>query len=152
MSTAFLLALWLLVQSPGQIPGQDPGQTSSQESGRTPGRGVEAQILFSRIEKGIAAVDAAPFEDAFAAQTYVSVGGKETGYFGSHQAPLIIHDFLAGKHVLSFRFSKINETGDAPYATGGGVWMNRGSKELFQMYVGLARAGNRWVITQFHIY
>jgi hypothetical protein len=111
-----------------------------------------AEALFRKIEEGISSGNVAKFSQDLARQTYVSVRGKESGYFSANQAFLILRNFFSSRRLTSFRLSKKESAGSMPFATGGGTAMSRGSLETLQVYIALTRVESRWVIEQFNVY
>jgi len=85
-------------------------------------------------------------------QVSVSVSGIETGLYSATQAKLILRDFLSVRKFTGFKFSTMNLRSGMRYATGGGLYMLRGTLYRFQIYVSLSSSGGRWVISQFNIY
>ena len=108
--------------------------------------------LFSDIHTGIVSVDVKKFSTHLAKQVYLNLRGVESGYFSQNQAFYILDSYLSARHVVQFTFSTINGAGPTPYATGGGIFMRHGRREIFQVYTSLSKQDDQWVITQLNVY
>ncbi len=108
--------------------------------------------LFQTIEGGIVAGDVNRFSRHFDHQIFVNITSGENGYFSSGQAASLLQHFLGSRKVVSFTFSRINDKGPTPYATGRLVSIYRGTLESSQVYVSCSWQQSRWVIGQFNIY
>ena len=108
--------------------------------------------LIENIHHGILSGDVQLFSEHFAHQLYITLRGKEGGYFSSNQALCILQNYFSGRRTLNFRFTTVSTTGSNPYATGGGTFLVKGNPEILQVYVALAGTGDGWVITQFNVY
>ncbi len=122
-------------------PGQQP--LPSRESIRP---------IFESIEQGL--VDAAPedFSAHLGSQVLLNLRGAESGYYSSSQAFYVLQNYLRGHRPTHVRFSTFGDADGAPYGTGSVTFHVRGTREIAQVYVSLASAGDRWVIAQFNIY
>ncbi len=110
------------------------------------------RTLFQSIEAGITAGDVARFSRSFDRQIFVNITSGENGYFSSGQAASLLQHFLGTRKVVSFAFSRINDRGPTPYATGRLVSIYRGTLESAQVYVSCSWQPSGWVIGQFNIY
>ncbi len=108
--------------------------------------------LFRTIESGIVAGDVARFSHRFDRQIFLNITSGENGYFSSGQATSLLQHFLGTRKVVSFTFSRVNEKGPTPYATGRLVSIYRGTLESSQVYVSCSWQPSGWVIGQFNIY
>lgn len=111
-----------------------------------------AKSLLESIEAGIAEGDISVFSKHFDKQVFVNITKGASGYFSSNQTSSLLHHYLASRKIVSFRFSRMNEKGVSPYATGRLVTLFRGSQESAQVYVSCSWQDSRWVIGQFNIY
>lgn len=109
------------------------------------------EALFLLIEEGVSAGDVSVFSDFIGSTVRLDVRGNQDGYYSANQAVQILRHFFNRQSVRKFRFSR-RETGENPYATGGGVFNAGGRSDRIQIYVGLVKAEGRWVISQFNIY
>ncbi len=112
----------------------------------------KVQELFKMIESGILAGDIATFSKRFDRQIFVNISSGESGYFSTDQAVSLLQHYMATRKVISFKFSRLNEKGLTPYATGRLVSIYRGTQESAQVYVSCSQQNKEWVIGQFNIY
>lgn len=108
--------------------------------------------LFQTIEDGIVDGRIDKFSGHFDRQIFVNITRGENGYFSSDQATSLLQHYLETRKVLSFKFSRLNEEGPTPYATGRLVSIYRGTLESAQVYVSCSWQASEWVIGQFNIY
>lgn len=87
-----------------------------------------------------------------ASQVYVNLRGGESGYYSANQAHYVLENYLKSRKLVNLKFSTIGESEARPYATGSAVSVQRGIREIAQVYVSLGRSGDRWYITQINIY
>jgi hypothetical protein len=87
-----------------------------------------------------------------ASQVYVNLRGGESGYYSANQAHYVLENYLKSRKLVNLKFSTIGESEARPYATGSAVTVQRGIREIAQVYVSLGRSGDRWFITQINIY
>lgn len=113
---------------------------------------AEVRKVFGQIEQGIVNASLNSSSANFAQQVFVNMSDGESGYFSANQTVSILQRFLSNRTSLSFEFSRFNDTGPAPYATGRLTSVSRGRRESAQIYVSLRHQASRWVITQFNIY
>jgi len=113
---------------------------------------MKVRTLFETIEQAIpdGAVDR--FSNHFDKQIFVNITRGENGYFSSDQAASLLQHYLETRKVISFKFSRVNEKGATPYATGRLVSIYRGTLESAQVYVSCSLQASEWVIGQFNIY
>jgi hypothetical protein len=112
----------------------------------------EVRTVFQRIEKGISGSSVPVFSPYLGSQVFVSIRGRDEGYFSRNQAASILQNFLLSLKKTSFGFSKLEESGTNPYATGRLTFINKGNQESVQVYVALTYLDSRWVISQFNVY
>lgn len=110
------------------------------------------QTLFQTIEEGILGGQIDKFSDHFDKQIFVNITRGENGYFSSDQAASLLQHYLETRKVVSFKFSRISDTGPTPYATGRLVTIYRGTLESAQVYVSCSWQSSEWLIGQFNIY
>lgn len=124
--------------------------------GNRQGQGVDRAPapagIFAAIQSGILSGNAEAFSRYFGKQVSVSLRGRESGYFSSNQAFYIIQDYIGARHTVSFRFTTVDDHEPSVYATGGGTFLRRGMKEIFQVYVALSKDDNGWTISQLNVY
>jgi len=110
------------------------------------------RTVVDSIEQGIVSGNVQVFSGHLARQIYITLRGKEGGYFSANQAFYILQEYFSSRHAVNFRFTTVNADIANPYATGGGTFFVKGNPEILQLYVALARADGRWVIAQFNVY
>jgi len=110
------------------------------------------QELFKAVETGILQGDIAKFSRYFDKQIFVNISSGESGYFSSEQAASLLQHYIATRKIISFKFSRLNDRGLTPYATGRLVSVYRGIQESAQVYVSCSLEAKEWVIGQFNIY
>jgi hypothetical protein len=113
---------------------------------------AEVRKLFGLIEQGIVNASIVSASVNFAQQVFVNMSGGESGYFSANQAVSILQRYFSSRSSLSFEFSRFNDTGTTPYATGRLTSVSKGRRESAQIYVSLRHQDSRWVISQFNIY
>ena len=118
----------------------------------TPAQVEEVRALFQTIEEGILAGDIVKFSRHFDRQIFVNITRGDNGYFSSGQAASLLQHYLGSRKVVSFKFSRLNDKGPTPYATGRLVSIYRGTLETSQIYVSCSLQSDGWVIGQFNIY
>ncbi|MBI3003878.1 MAG: DUF4783 domain-containing protein [Ignavibacteriales bacterium] len=116
--------------------------------------GVRPEIknIFNSIEKGVASGSIPSFSTHFAPQVFVNISGQNEGYFSANQTVAVLQNYLMTLRPVSFSFSRFQEKGENPYATGRLMYVSKGSQESVQVYVSLALHDSKWVISQFNVY
>jgi hypothetical protein len=118
----------------------------------TEAQSQKIQELFKSVETGILEGDIAKFSHHFDKQIFVNISSGESGYFSSEQAASLLQHSITTRKVVSFKFSRLNDKGLTPYATGRLVSIYRGIQESAQIYVSCSLESKEWVIGQFNIY
>jgi hypothetical protein len=118
---------------------------------------TEAQVekvrtLFSTIQEDIVAGKVNKFSHHFDRQIFLNITRGESGYFSSDQAASLLQHYMETRKIVSFEFSRLNDKGLTPYATGRLVSIYKGSLESAQVYVSCSWQATGWVIGQFNIY
>lgn len=108
--------------------------------------------LFAVIEKSLNNGNVSALTPYLAPQVQVNIRGGESGYYSATQTYYLLENYFRSRKVLGFEFSTIGESDSNPYATGGANLNFKGTRELAQVYVSLARSGQQWRITQINIY
>jgi hypothetical protein len=111
-----------------------------------------ARDILNDIEVGIQRNDVDIIAGHFLKQLSLSLPGTESGIYSTNQAISILQNYFNTLHVISFKFTTIQDRTEMPYATGGGVYVARGKKESFQVYVALRAVHGTWIVTQFNVY
>jgi hypothetical protein len=113
---------------------------------------LEVRRAFSQIERSILNSSLSSIPVSFARQVYVNITGGESGYFSQNQVVSVLQSYFVSRTPLSFEFSRYNDQGPTPYATGRLTYVARGRRASAQVYVSLAMQDSQWVISQFNIY
>lgn len=130
---------------PAAAPGGGGVVRAETEESRSPAE------IFTLVESALRTSDIPAITKSFGRQVYVSLKGGESGYYSANQASYILQSFFNARRPVSFSFSTIQLGGD-PFATGGGTFLLKGTRETLQVYVAVARQSNRWVVSQFNVY
>jgi hypothetical protein len=120
--------------------------------GQQTGGSHPATAIFSAVSKGLMTGEVTSFGQSLAPQVYVSLRTGEHGYFSANQASVLLEYFLRTRKISNLVFSTIGANATIPYATGSATLLYRGSRQLVQVYVAVARIGDQWLITQLNIY
>lgn len=111
-----------------------------------------AKKIITEAELGIQRSEVDRIVSGFSRQVYIDVPGREGGYYSSNQARFVLLEYFRQCRVSQFKFGTIAVSEGQPFATGGGSVVTKGVRASFQVYLGLIRTGDRWVISQFSIY
>lgn len=129
---------------------REPAATGGVPMARQQGKGYRE--LFGTVQRGLASGSAAAFSGNLAPQVYVNLRGGESGYYSANQAHYVLENYFKTRRLVNLKFSTIGESEANPYATGSATFVERGTRNLAQVYVSLTRSGERWIITQINIY
>jgi hypothetical protein len=108
--------------------------------------------IFASVQEGLAAGAVGVFSQHIGQQVFMNLRGGGSGYYSANQAYYVLQNYLKTRRLANLNFSTIGESEANPYATGSAGLSFRGTREFAQVYVSLARSGDRWVITQINIY
>jgi hypothetical protein len=108
--------------------------------------------VIRKVEQGIQTNTIGVIEHDFSAMISVSIGSTERGYVSANQVISMLKNYFSNRRPVSFEFSRINDKGAAPYATGRLVYIQKGNQESAQIYIALTYEESRWVINQLNIY
>jgi hypothetical protein len=108
--------------------------------------------IFDRIEKGILGGAVETFAQYLAPQVSISINGDRACWYSTNQAYSILKNYFGLRRTLSFAFTTRQESEQRAFATGGGRFIKRGTKETIQIYITLKCIEEKWVITQIHLY
>jgi len=110
-----------------------------------------AEAVFHAVERGIAEGDERLFSAYLHKTVSLNIRGRADGYYSANQAGQILRFFFSSTKVISFSFTT-RESGEHPFATGGGVLTTGARSQRVQIYLGLTLKQTGWVITQLNIY
>jgi hypothetical protein len=108
--------------------------------------------IFTQVQEGLASGNVRSISSNFGSQVYMNLRGGESGYFSSNQAYYVLENYLKTRKLVNISFSTTGELESRPYATGSAALIDRGNREIAQVYVSLAQVGEKWIITQINIY
>lgn len=146
MRTIVPLALLTLL-----VPVISGGSLSTSGEGKQAGK-TEIREVFDDVQRGISQGNVAVFSPHLHGQVRVTLPGGETGLYSANQAYYLLQNFLRDRKPVSFGFTTYGESENTPYGTGNAGFTFRGVRQHAQIYVALAPAGGRWVITLINIY
>ena len=140
MKWLFSIVLFLFISVAQEK--QQPDEQIKKESHPTPASRINQQgsnvvTVFKNVEHGIQKCTVKDFTKELGTMVSISIGSAERGFFSVNQAASVLSGFFSGRKPISFEFSRINEKGAAPYATGRFLYVHRGSQESVQVYVSL---------------
>ena len=110
------------------------------------------QSVIDDVERGIASGAVAEFSAHFPSQVSISLRGEGSGTYSSNQAYYLLDQFFRLRRFTACKLSTVGESGGTPFATGSASFTLKGGRETAQVYLSLARSGDRWVISQINIY
>lgn len=110
------------------------------------------QSVIDDVERGIASGSVAEFSAHLPLQISISLRGEGSGTYSSNQAYYLLDQFFRLRRFTGCKLSTVGESGATPFATGSASFTLKGARETAQVYVSLARSGDRWIIAQINIY
>jgi hypothetical protein len=108
--------------------------------------------IFRNIELGLQNNDISKFKRDLGEIIFMTMSSGEHGYYSTNQATAVLVGFFSERRLVSFNFSRMDDKGFAPYATGRFVYIQKGIQKSAQVYVSLTQQDSLWVINQFNIY
>ncbi|GEM_PF-1113549 len=112
----------------------------------------DVRALFGQIQHGLLNLSLLSSPSLFANQVSVSIRGGETGYYSANQVLSVLQEFFAGKKPSTFEFSRFEDEGPTPYATGRLTYIAKANRESVQVYVSLVQQDGKWLLGQVNIY
>jgi len=113
---------------------------------------VGEEKIFGDVEKGIAVGSVAQFSEHLGPQVYLQLPESEGAHYSANQAFYVLDLFLRRHKIAGVKFTTFGTSESNPYATGNVAYIVKGVRLNAQVYVALARRGDRWVITHLSIY
>ncbi len=113
---------------------------------------TNSREILDLVEKGIVASDIEVFAGYLGPQVTITMSGDRSGCYSTNQAFSILKNFFGMRKTLSFAFTTRQESEKRAFATGGGRFIRRGTKENLQIYVMLNLVKQQWIITQINLY
>ncbi|MGB2867838.1 MAG: DUF4783 domain-containing protein [Bacteroidota bacterium] len=124
-----------------------PGEVLKKDSQQT-----EISGFFYSVEKAVGEGIVEPFTSSFATSVFVNVTNGQSGYLSASQAASVLANYFGARKPIGFKFTRMNDSGPAPYATGRFSFVQNGTQGASQVYVSLTYQTSHWVISQFNIY
>jgi hypothetical protein len=113
---------------------------------------AQREKVIRDVETGILQNDVKSFSRYFDKNIYITLREGETGYFSANQAVYVLQNYFESHRFLRFTFSTVNIADTPLYATGGGIFISKGSQENVQIYITVSNVRGGYVITQFCVY
>jgi hypothetical protein len=113
---------------------------------------VPEDRIFRDVEGGIAVGSVAQFSGHLGPQLYLQLPESEGAHYSANQAFSVLDLFLRRHKIVGVKFTTFGTSESGPYATGNVAYLVKGVRQNAQVYVSLARRGDRWVITHLSIY
>jgi Domain of unknown function (DUF4783) len=149
-----VVLLFLLIAAITRVPDLAIGGVKAQ-AGSQQASGAQKEDyrrLFAIIQNSLSSGNISAIVQHLAPQVQVNFRGAENGYYSANQTYYLLENYFRSRKIMGFEFTTIGESESNPYATGGANLNFRGTREYAQVYVSLARSGEKWVITQINIY
>lgn len=114
---------------------------------------VENEIskIFQKFENGMNTGAVKEFSPFFDSETYISLESGISSYFSQSQSYYVLKNFLSSYKPIRFKFMRINDSVDLPFAVGQFTYSLRGIRGSSQVFVSLKKNGTTWKISQISI-
>jgi hypothetical protein len=130
-------------------PSSERGSTSLRQNSA---QAAEIRNVFNSVEDGFSNGSIGRFSPHFGSQVSLNLRGGETGSYSANQAYYVLENYLRSRKLVDFELQSLSDAGADPFATGTVAFAVRSGRETAQVYIALANAGGRWVITEINIY
>jgi hypothetical protein len=147
----YILPVILLLAVGWQADAQERFFPRNQKPQRTEVR-EHCKEVFQAIREALVSGNIDILSSRFAEQVQIDLRGAERGYYSSYQAASMLTSYFRTRRLLGLSFTTTNESDSNPYATGGGSFSERGSREYVQVFVSLTKSGDHWAISRLNIY
>lgn len=107
--------------------------------------------IFVKFESGMNTGAVKEFSLFFDVETYISLENGVSSYFSKNQSYYVLKEFLSTYKPIRFKFIRINESTDMPFAVGQFTYSLRGMRATSQVFVSLKKTGSVWKISQITI-
>jgi hypothetical protein len=111
----------------------------------------EISNIFIKFENGMKTGAVKDFSLFFNVETYISLENGVSSYFSQNQSYYVLKEFLSTYKPIRFKFIRINESTDMPFAVGQFTYSLRGMRGTSQVFVSLKKTGSDWKISQITI-
>ena len=107
--------------------------------------------ILSKFENGMSTGAVKEFSAYFNFETYISLESGVSSYFSRDQSYYIIKEFLSNYKPIRFKFIRVDESAEMPFAVGQFSYSLNGLKGTSQVFVSLKSDGSQWKISQITI-
>ena len=111
----------------------------------------EVSKIFLKFENGMNTGAVKEFSPFFDSETYISLESGISSYFSQSQSYYVLKNFLSSYKPIRFKFMRINDSADLPFAVGQFTYSLRGIRGSSQVFVSLKKNGATWKISQISI-
>lgn len=111
----------------------------------------EVSKIFQKFENGMNTGAVKEFSSFFNSETYISLESGISSYFSQSQSYYVLKDFFSSYIPIRFKFMRINDSTELPFAVGQFTYSLRGIRGSSQVFVSLKKNGNTWKISQISI-
>ncbi|MEN8193308.1 MAG: DUF4783 domain-containing protein [Bacteroidota bacterium] len=126
------------------------GEVSIEGSNQIP-KQSEISKIFTSFENGMNTGAVKEFSLFFDTETYISLENGVSSYFGKDQSYYIIKEFLSTYKPIRFKFIRINDSAETPFAVGQFTYSFQGMRRTSQVFVSLKHSEDSWKISQITI-
>ncbi len=111
----------------------------------------EISNIFTKFENGMNTGAVKEFSLFFDAETYISLENGVSSYFSQNQSYYVLKEFLSNYKPIRFKFIRISDSEDQPFAVGQFTYSLNGMRSTSQVFVSLKKNGTAWKISQITI-
>jgi hypothetical protein len=104
------------------------------------------------VELGISTSDASIFAGHLAGQVRLRLGSEDWREFSAKQSYYVLQEFLRDRSFKPFEFSTMDESTEAPFASGTIELVHRGNRQTAQVYVAFSLSPGKCLITAINIH
>ncbi len=111
----------------------------------------EISKVFMKFENGMNTGAVKEFSLFFDTETYISLENGVSSYFSQNQSYYVLKEFLSDYKPIRFKFIRISNSEEQPFAVGQFTYSLRGMRGTSQVFVSLKKNGTVWKISQISI-
>ncbi|NOX64725.1 MAG: DUF4783 domain-containing protein [Chlorobi bacterium] len=111
----------------------------------------EISKIFLKFENGMNTGAVKEFSLFFDTETYISLENGVSSYFSQNQSYYVLKEFLSNYKPIRFKFIRISDSEDQPFAVGQFTYSLNGMRSTSQVFVSLKKNGTAWKISQITI-
>ena len=108
-------------------------------------------IIFNKFENGMRTGAVKEFSTYFDFETYISLESGVTSYYSKDQSYYILKEFLSKYKPIRFKYIRIHDIAEMPFAVGQFTYSLNGVKGTSQVFISLKNNGSGWKISQITI-